>query len=186
MKGFHLDDEGYVYWNGKKISDSKYKKPPRLPKAGDIIVNKDGDVIGVTDGSFPSSSVVSSHGPNKIAWDRDSGRWEVDSKEIKVDIKELKARVEEIQSEISRLESTKIDKPSVSQELKDAEAYIDDYMAIAKKNRERTYARRQRIKKKLGRIKEANKETKSSNWKTILLLLGMVVAVLTVIFGGVL
>jgi len=198
MKGFHVDDEGYIYWNGKRISDTPQKRPKLKPKAGDVVKDaKSGKAIGKAIGkvieftnepvggpiiTLPKGSdgqVLVATGADRVIWDNPEK--EID--DIRKDISDLKDRVGIIQEDIRRLDTTKIDKPSISQELKDAEAYMDDYLAIAKDTRRKAFARRQRIKNKLGRIKKANKTKDVAHVRsgfiiafvaTILLTLGMV------------
>jgi len=51
---------------------------------------------------------------------------------------------------------TKITKPSLSQELLDAEVYVDDYNATRRKYRIRAFAQKQRLKRKVIRMEKAN------------------------------
>jgi len=65
-------------------------------------------------------------------------------------------RIDENEKAIRDLEESKITKPSMSTELIDAERYIDDYNEIRKNFRVERFAKKQRIKSKLERIKKAN------------------------------
>lgn len=90
--------------------------------------------------------------------------------------------------QIKELQEVKIDRPSMSVELADAERYIDDLRTIQKKYDTDRLERKQRIRKKLEEIKEANrvskqKETSGSlSWVWLfLLMISCLMGVLTII-----
>ncbi len=77
--------------------------------------------------------------------------------------------------QVNKIDETKLTKPSVAQELIDAETYMDDYEAVRKEFKTKRFAQKQRIKRKLKRIEEANKVAKKPNRiKHILITTGVV------------
>lgn len=114
----------------------------------------------------------------------DSLRKDVDNalKELKVALsienshkKQIVEGHNKLVRQVNRLEATKMTKPSIAQELIDAETYMDDYEAVRKEFRTKRFAQKQRIKKKLKRIEEANKVAEKPNRiKHILITTGLV------------
>lgn len=85
-------------------------------------------------------------------------RLEKRTTQINYNFRILEKRIQELQDNLKILKESKIDRPSLSQDLINAERYIDDIRALQKKyNRER-FVRQQKIRQKLKRIKEANKK----------------------------
>jgi len=82
---------------------------------------------------------------------------------------QLEGESDELQAKVARLESlikTKLDKPSVAQELIDAELYMDDYLTASRRFKRDRHARKQRINTKLQRISRITKESKMENKRT--------------------
>ena len=79
---------------------------------------------------------------------------------------------------VEELSHAKIDKPSVSQELLDAEQYIDDYNEIKKDFANRRWARKRRMEDKLKRIQNRSKIKKNEEAKgykkKIFIILGII------------
>lgn len=68
--------------------------------------------------------------------------------------------LDEIRNKLEELEESKMDKPSHSIDLENAEKYVDDYLAISTSFKKKRWARKQRMKKKLENLKRVNKEIK--------------------------
>lgn len=72
-----------------------------------------------------------------------------------------------LEAKVDALEATKMTKPSVAQELTEAERYVDDYNKLKKEYRRKRWARKQRIQGKIARIAKANRKKTSTSWRTI-------------------
>lgn len=78
---------------------------------------------------------------------------------MKIDM--MVASQHNLQKEIAGLHgelNKKMTRPSIAQELIDAEQYVDDYNELKNQNRRKQFAYKQRMKKKLERIKKVNEE----------------------------
>jgi len=182
-KGFFYDEGGQVWFNGVKIGHP-YPHPP-IPKlevkpkvsfgAGDEPINYSPPKkpkIKVTPKLFNftlpegcNGEFVQSDGQGALMWststiaadkkmDGYGQHQDVPSREVD----KLTSRITELQAEVDRLRLQKMDKPSECKELIMAEQYIDDYLKIRSQLKQSTFARHQKIKKKLERIKSVNDE----------------------------
>ena len=71
----------------------------------------------------------------------------------------LDETVKRLTEKVNNLEATKIDHPSVSEDLINAERYLDDYLEVKKRYKRERFIRKQKIRSKLLNIKMANKKT---------------------------
>ena len=76
------------------------------------------------------------------------------------DIHLLRKKVVELQEKIEYLESIKMDRPSVSSELINAERYIDDYFELKNRAEKRQEEYSARIRRKINRINAPNTNSK--------------------------
>lgn len=71
-------------------------------------------------------------------------------------IAEDRNRIDELTRQVESLNKAKMDKPSMSIELASAERFIDDYAKLRTTFAQEKFARKQRIRRKLERLKKAN------------------------------
>lgn len=71
--------------------------------------------------------------------------------------------IESLSKRLDELDGRKIDRPSLSPELLDAERYMDDFAEIRKKYRVQRFAQKQRTKNKLARLEKAAEFKKTKN-----------------------
>lgn len=99
-------------------------------------------------------------------------------------IEQLFEVVDELADRLATIEKNKMDKPSVAQELIDAEKYVDDYQRLKSKYAQNRHARRQKIKKfikDMGYESVDEKVKERLNWGSVV----FDVLLLTIVFAAI-
>lgn len=130
---------------------------------------------------------------SEVSWMVDG--WSIDG--LQQVCQELLTRLNKAEKEIENLKTTKMSRPSMSEELINAERYIDDALTLQSHYNMEKFRRKQKIRKKLERIKEANKPKPKvseeqedlqdiSRWWTLAaLVFPCAIVLLTMFFSGV-
>lgn len=166
-----------MYWNGKLIGvlDGKHLgcKIETRPLAP--------DQIDSTPLAIHAADVVNA--PETVEFEQELTCLE---QELLKKIEEAKDMAREIKRNVEELDKRKLDKPSLSPEMLDAERYIDDFNEVRQKYRVQRFAQKQRTRRKLERIKKANEFSKkktTSPWLIALLVACINVAAFFVLFS---
>lgn len=102
--------------------------------------------------------------------------------DTRVCLSDVCSKLHEMNDRIKQLEAAKLDKPSFSPELLDAERYMDDFEEVRKKYRVQRFAQKQRTRRKLERIKTANNICKRRKDNTTTLIAAISVAINVALF----